>query len=119
MVWKNVWSFPLQQRASNDRLACRIISASAELLVRLHSEQQLLLQSTFELYGADFMLSEDCQPWLIEINSSPCMAPSTRITGVMCRNVLEDTMRSNADSFLLYLLTDIVLRFLSIFGVIS
>lgn len=39
------------------------------------------------------MLTEDYQPWLIEINSSPCMAPSTKITEVMCKDVLEDTIK--------------------------
>jgi tubulin monoglycylase TTLL3/8 len=51
------------------------------------------VQSEFELYGADFMLTEDLYPWLIEINSSPCMAPSTKITAEMCRAVLEDVVK--------------------------
>src|SRR4051812_47499387 len=47
----------------------------------------------FELYGADFMVSEDGTPWLIEINSGPCMATTTSITARMCAQCLEETVK--------------------------
>lgn len=41
------------------------------------------------------MLTEDLKPWLIEINSSPSMAYSTKITTTLCEAVLEDTIKGN------------------------
>lgn len=49
--------------------------------------------NTFELYGADFMISEDCQPWLIEINASPDLAGTTSVTARLCPQCLEDVIK--------------------------
>ncbi|CAH1783741.1 unnamed protein product [Owenia fusiformis] len=50
-------------------------------------------KGAFALYGADFMLTEDLRPWLIEINSSPSMEYSARATAKLCPRVLEDTLK--------------------------
>lgn len=49
--------------------------------------------NTFELFGADFMISEDFFPWLIEINSSPDLAPSTSVTARLCPQCVEDSIK--------------------------
>ncbi|ELT93313.1 hypothetical protein CAPTEDRAFT_177724 [Capitella teleta] len=50
-------------------------------------------KSAFELYGADFMMTDDMQPWLLEVNSSPSMSQSTRATEKLVDMVLEDTVK--------------------------
>ena len=53
----------------------------------------MFLQGCYELYGADFVVGADLSVWLIEINSSPALSPSTEITRRMCAQVLEDTVK--------------------------
>ncbi|XP_073986584.1 tubulin glycylase 3A-like isoform X2 [Rhodnius prolixus] len=62
----------------------------ALLTAQEHMEHR---RNCFELYGADFMLTEDLVPWLIEINSSPCMSPTTSVTARMCSQCLEDVIK--------------------------
>ncbi|CAH8525163.1 unnamed protein product [Dicrocoelium dendriticum] len=71
---------PSMKRAIIDSLLC----AQEEIEARKNS---------FALYGADFMLTEDFRLWLIEINSSPCMSPSTAVTAKLTSSVLEDTLK--------------------------
>ena len=39
------------------------------------------------------MMSEDFTPWLLEINASPGMAPSSIEKAKLCANVIEDTIK--------------------------
>jgi len=44
---------------------------------------------SFELFGFDFMIDEDLNPWLIEVNSSPSMEYSTKVTKSLAEEALK------------------------------
>lgn len=56
-----------------------------------------LCENAFELYGCDFMLDEQFNPILIEINSTPDMSHSTEVTKRICPMVLQDVVKVIVD----------------------
>lgn len=50
-------------------------------------------QCSFEIFGYDFMIDEDLKPWLIEVNTNPCLELSSpyiaRIIPAMIENAIK------------------------------
>ncbi|XP_039279406.1 uncharacterized protein LOC111049631 isoform X2 [Nilaparvata lugens] len=70
-------------------------SMKASIIAALQVSQDDIVDrpNSFELYGADFILTEDFSPWLIEINSSPAMHASTSVTGKLCSQCYKDVIK--------------------------
>ncbi|CAO1384279.1 unnamed protein product [Diamesa serratosioi] len=50
-------------------------------------------EGSFELNGADFLIANDFEPILLEINSNPDLSFSTPTTKVLCSQVMEDVIK--------------------------
>eukprot|EP00924_Labyrinthula_sp_SR-Ha-C_P014782 maker-scaffold_43-snap-gene-1.29-mRNA-1 protein AED:0.14 eAED:0.14 QI:0/0/0/1/1/1/3/0/620 len=50
-------------------------------------------KDSFEIYGYDFMISEDFDTLLIEVNSSPAMDYSTSVTETIVKQSLQDLLK--------------------------
>ena len=51
-------------------------------------------KNSWELYGFDFMVDDEYNAWLIEINSSPACDYSTKVTEVYVQKALVTTIFS-------------------------
>ena len=56
-------------------------------------------QQTFEIFGYDFMVDEFFHPWLIEVNTNPCLELSGSYLSVLIPGMLKDAFHIALDQF--------------------
>ena len=51
----------------------------------------------FELFGYDFILDEDFNSWLIEVNTNPCLEESSELLKKLLPRMIEDMLKLTVD----------------------
>jgi len=51
----------------------------------------------FELFGYDFIIAEDLKPWLIEVNTNPCLEESSLLLKQLLPRMLNDAFKLTLD----------------------
>ena len=54
-------------------------------------------QFTFEIFGLDFMIDEDFNTWLIEVNNNPCLELSSPLLARIIPNMMENAFKIALD----------------------
>ena len=52
---------------------------------------------TFEVFGLDFMIDEDFETWLIEVNNNPCLELSSPLLARIIPNMIENAFKVAID----------------------
>jgi hypothetical protein len=55
---------------------------------------------TFEILGYDFMIDEDMRPWLIEVNTNPCLEETSALLRQYLPRMLDDAFKLTLDVWL-------------------
>lgn len=66
---------------------------SVYTVVRATSDASSYRANTFQLFGADFVITDTFIPYLIEINSIPGLNPSTSVIANLVPSLLEDIVK--------------------------
>lgn len=54
----------------------------------------------FEVFGLDFILSKDGDPYLLEVNTNPCLEISSNLLSRIIPELIENTFRIVTDVYL-------------------
>jgi hypothetical protein len=52
---------------------------------------------TFEIFGYDFMIDEKLKPWLIEVNTNPCLDVTSKLLGSYLPRMINDAFKITLD----------------------
>lgn len=58
-------------------------------------------ESSFEIFGLDFMIDENFKVWLIEVNTNPCLALSSSLLARLIPNMIENAFKIAVDPILM------------------
>ena len=51
----------------------------------------------FEIFGYDFLIDEDLKAWLVEVNTNPSLAESSRLLKQLIPRMLNDAFKLTID----------------------
>jgi tubulin polyglutamylase TTLL1 len=69
--------------------------------ISLEATKNLLDQTeklfSFEIFGLDYMIDQNFHPWLIEINTNPCLELSSPLLARIIPSMLDNAFRISID----------------------
>ena len=71
-----------------------------DMIIRcLQSVSKIIINDKhcFELYGFDILLDDVLKPWLIEINTNPCLEESNSLLKELVPRMLDDAFKLTVD----------------------
>lgn len=78
-----------------DELIFPGMSESIYAVLQAATDTSSYRDNTFQLLGADFLITENFIPYLIEINSIPGLNPSTSVIANLVPKLLSDIVKGN------------------------
>ncbi|KAL4455467.1 hypothetical protein ABPG74_012619 [Tetrahymena malaccensis] len=87
---EGVWD-RIQQKIRN--IIKITLSATSDKINIFNREKQ------FELFGYDFMIDQSFKPWLIEVNTNPCIEESSDVLKQILPRLIDDMLRLTIDQF--------------------
>jgi hypothetical protein len=52
---------------------------------------------SFEIFGYDFIIDASLRPWLIEVNTNPCLEESSSLLRVLIPRMIDDALKLTLD----------------------